>query len=238
MTKAVAYYRVSTSKQGASGLGLEAQRAAVEAFCASKGWEVVAPPYTEVESGKRADRPELAKAIERAMLTGAKLVISKWDRLTRDIETLVALEKSGVDFVAADNPEANRLTIRLLVVIAQEEREAASRRTKEALAAARLRGRKANGEPWKHGRTKLGNPMGAAAFGNVSGAAIGAEAGKRKADQRAQRMAGEISALQERGVTSLAGIATALNDAGIVTPRGGSWHASSVRNLLARLAVQ
>lgn len=235
MTKAVAYYRVSTFKQGASGLGLEAQRAAVEAFCASKGWEVIAPPFTEVESGKRADRPELSKAIERALLTGAKLVISKWDRLTRDIETLVALEKSGVDFVAADNPEANRLTIRLLVVIAQEEREAASRRTKEALAAAKLRGRKANGEPWKHGRTSLGNPLGAAAFGNISGAKAGAATLQRKADERAHRMAGEIAALRSRGISSLSGIAVELNQAGILTPRGGKWHASSVRNLLSRI---
>lgn len=223
MTKAVAYYRVSTAKQGSSGLGMEAQRSAVERFCASRSWEIIAPPFTEIESGKRKDRPELAKAIDRALLTGAKLVIAKWDRLTRDLETLVALEKSGVDFIAADNPEANRLTIRLLVVIAQEEREAISARTKAALAAAKARGQ------------RLGNPNGAAAFKGVSGAAIGAATRRRKADEHAARLRDTIASMRSQGITSLPRLAAALNGGGFVTPRGGSWHASSVRNLLARL---
>jgi len=225
MTRAVAYYRVSTAKQGTSGLGMEAQRAAVEAFCASRDWEIIAPPFTEVESGKRKDRPELAKAIDRALLTGAKLVIAKWDRLTRDLETLVALEKSGVDFIAADNPEANRLTIRLLVVIAQEEREAISARTRAALAAAKARGQ------------RLGNPQGAAAFNGVSGATIGAATRKRNADEHASRLRDTIATMRSQGITSLGKLAAALNDGGFVTPRGGRWHASSVSNLLARLSV-
>jgi DNA invertase Pin-like site-specific DNA recombinase len=223
MTRAVAYYRVSTAKQGTSGLGMQAQRAAVESFCASRGWEIIAPPFTEIESGKRRDRPELAKAIERALLTGAKLVIAKWDRLTRDLETLVALEKSGVDFIAADNPEANRLTIRLLVVIAQEEREAISARTKAALAAAKARGQ------------RLGNPRGIAAFNGISGAAASAATRMRNADEHAVRLRDTIAGMRSQGITSLGKLAAALNDGGFVTPRGGQWYASSVRNLLARI---
>ena len=106
MTKAVAYYRVSTAKQGISGLGLDAQRAAVESLCATRGWEIIAPPFTEVESGKRSDRPELLKALERCKVTGAMLVVAKLDRLSRDAAFLLTLQNSGALFVAADMPDA------------------------------------------------------------------------------------------------------------------------------------
>lgn len=226
MTKAIAYYRVSTAKQGASGLGLEAQKAAVEAMCASRGWEIVAPAYTEVESGKRNDRPALAEAIARAQLTGARLVIAKLDRLSRNAAFLLTLRDSGVDFVAADMPDACRLTVGILAMVAEQEREAIAARTKAALAAAKARGQ------------KLGNPNGAAALrraGKGTGAAL--EAATRKADEHAARLRPVISDLHARGVTSLGGIAAALNEAGMRTPRAGQWHASSVRNLLARLAA-
>jgi DNA invertase Pin-like site-specific DNA recombinase len=223
MSKAVAYYRVSTDKQGRSGLGMAAQRAAVESLCAARGWELVAPPFTEIESGKKADRPEMLKAIDRCRQTGAVLVIAKTDRLTRDLETLVMLEKSGVEFIAADNPDANRLTIRLLVVIAQNEREAISRRTKEALAAAKARGQ------------RLGNPNGAAAFAGKNGSAVGVRAVIRKADDHAEMLRPVIDQLRAAGHTSLGSIANQLNDQGMLTPRRGRWYASSVRNLLARL---
>lgn len=224
MSMAVAYYRVSTAKQGASGLGLEAQRAAVEALCAARGWQLIAPPYTEVESGKRNDRPELEKAIERCRLTGARLVIAKLDRLSRNAAFLLTLRDSGVDFVAADMPDANSLTVGIMALVAQQEREAISERTKAALAAARARGQ------------RLGNPNGAAALrraGKGTGAAL--EAKRRDADARADQLRATVAAITDRGVTSLGGIAAALNSDGIRTPRGAKWHASSVRNLLGRL---
>lgn len=226
MTKAIAYYRVSTARQGASGLGLDAQRAAVEALCVARGWDLIAPPYREIESGKRADRPELVKALEQAKLTGARLVIAKLDRLSRNAAFLLALRDSGVEFVAADMPDANNLTVGIMALVAQQEREAISRRTKEALEAAKARGQ------------RLGNPNGAAAFkraGKGNTAALAAVSAA--ADHHATRLRPVVARLQNAGVVSLAGIAAALNDEGMLTPRGGRWHASSVRNLLARIAA-
>lgn len=144
----VADERVSTARQGASGLGLEAQRKVIEDFAASRGAEVLAR-FTEVESGRKADRPELAKALHVAKVTGATLVIAKLDRLSRNAAFLLALRDSGVRFVAVDMPEANDLTVGIMALVAQAEREAISRRTKEARAVAKARG------------VKLGNPNGA-----------------------------------------------------------------------------
>ena len=137
----VGYYRVSTEKQGKSGLGLEAQQTAVEAFIASKGADAkLVATFTEVESGKRSDnRPELTKAMEHARLTGATLLIAKLDRLSRDAHFLLGLQKAGVRFVAADMPEANELVVGIMAVIAQAERKMISTRTKAALAEARKR---------------------------------------------------------------------------------------------------
>ena len=223
--KAVLYYRVSTTAQGRSGLGLAAQRTAVEQFCDSRGYDILAE-FTEVESGKRNDRPELSKAIHRAQVTGATLVIAKLDRLSRNAAFLLQLQESGVRFVAADLPDACHLTVGILALVAQQEREAISVRTKAALAAAKARGQ------------RLGNPNGAkallrAAQGN--GAAV--KAIKGAADEHAARLRPVVDDLQERGVTSLAGIARELNQMQMRTPRGGQWHPSSVRNLLARLAA-
>jgi DNA invertase Pin-like site-specific DNA recombinase len=222
--RAVVYYRVSTARQGASGLGLEAQRVAVEALCTSRGWSIIAPPFQEVESGKRSDRPELLKALEQAKLTGARLVIAKLDRLSRDATFLLTLQDSGVRFVAADMPDANDLTVGIMALVARQERQAISRRTKEALAIAKARG------------VRLGNPNGAAAFrraGKGTGAAIAAVSAN--ATSRADQLRPVIQRLQAGGVASLGGLAAALNEEGILTPRGGRWHASSVRNLMARL---
>ena len=130
----IAYYRVSTVRQGQSGLGLEAQRAAVAAYMTSRA-AMLSEQYTEIESGKHARRPQLTAALTACRLTGAVLVIAKLDRLSRDAHFLLGLEKAGVEFVAADMPNANRLTVRLMAVIAQEEREMISARTKAALAA-------------------------------------------------------------------------------------------------------
>lgn len=222
--RAVAYYRVSTAAQGRSGLGLEAQRAAVESLCSSRGWDLIAPPFTEVESGKRNDRPELAKALHRAKVTGATLVVAKLDRLSRNVAFLAALQESGVKFIAADMPEANELTVHIMAAVAQAERQAISKRTREALQAAKARGQ------------RLGNPNGAAALhraGKGNGRAV--ETVRADAAHRAEQMRPIVDDMRGRGLTSLGSLAAALNEGGFVTARGGKWHASSVRNLLARL---
>ncbi len=223
MCRVVAYYRVSTEGQGRSGLGLEAQREAVASLVRSRGWDIVAE-FTEVESGKRNDRPELAAAIHRAKVTGAILVVAKLDRLSRNIAFLTALQESGGRFLAADMPEANELTVHIMAAVAQAERKAIGKRTREALAAAKARG------------MRLGNPNGAeslrrAAKGNVAAvAALKAGAAERAADY-----APVIADIREGGAVSLPAIARELNERGIVTPRGGKWHPSSVRNLLGKL---
>lgn len=224
--KAVAYYRVSTAAQGRSGLGLDAQRDAVESLCAARGWDLVAPPYTEIESGKRADRPELAKALHRAKVTGATLVVAKLDRLSRNVAFLAALKDSGAPFIAADMPEANELTVHIMAAVAQAERKAISKRTSEALQAAKARGQ------------RLGNPNGAAALRrSAKGNAASIDVIKAGATARADQMRPVIDDMRSRGVTSLERLAGELNAGGFVTARGGRWHASSVRNLLARLAA-
>ncbi|MCW1382693.1 recombinase family protein [Novosphingobium sp. KCTC 2891] len=223
MSRVAAYYRVSTEGQGRSGLGLEAQRQSVRALCEGRGWEIVAE-FTEVESGKRNDRPQLHAALDHARLTGSKLVVAKLDRLSRDAAFTLQLRNSGVDFTCADNPDVNRLTIGLLAVINEDERERISERTKAALAAAKARGQ------------RLGNPNGAAALrraGKGNGASV--ESIKANADSFAEGLRDTVERIKATGVTSLAGIASELNTLHMKTARGGHWHASSVRNLLARL---
>ena len=218
----VVYKRVSTVRQGNSGLGLEAQENAIEAFRKSKGAEIV-KYFTEVESGKRNDRPELMKALHLAKVTGSTLVIAKLDRLSRNAAFLLALRDSGVKFIAADMPEANDLTIGIMALVAQQEREAISKRTKEALAAAKARG------------VKLGNPNGAAALkrsgkGNMDGV----REIKRKADVFAADLEPIVDDIKTSGVNSLGSMANELNQRGILTPRGKRWYKSSVRNLIER----
>lgn len=135
----VAYYRVSTDRQGRSGLGLDAQRRAVSEYLGASGLQPVSE-FTEVESGRRADRPELAKALAACRRHGARLVIAKLDRLARNVAFVSGLMEADVDFVACDMPHANRLTIHILAAVAEHEREMISARTKAALAAARARG--------------------------------------------------------------------------------------------------
>jgi DNA invertase Pin-like site-specific DNA recombinase len=220
----VAYYRVSTANQGASGLGMEAQRAAVAAFITGGGADAkLLKSFTEVESGKRDDRPELAKALDHARLTGATLLIAKLDRLSRDAHFLLGLQKAGVSFVASDMPEANALTVGIMALVAQQEREGISRRTREALAAARARG------------VKLGCPNGAAHLRRY-GNRLAVTAIKAAAGARAKGLAATIAAIRGEGVTSANGIAKALNERSIATPRGGTWTARSVLNVVARLA--
>ena len=134
----VAYYRVSTARQGRSGLGLEAQKKAVTDFLNGGSWQLTSE-FVEVESGKSDDRPELEQALAMCDLSGATLVVAKLDRLSRNLAFLAKLQESGAKFVAADMPEANELTIHIMAAVAQAERKAISLRTKEALAAAKAR---------------------------------------------------------------------------------------------------
>lgn len=225
MDRVVAYYRVSTEAQGRSGLGLEAQQQAVTALCQQRGWTILAE-FTEVESGKRDDRPQLLAALKRAKVTGARLVIAKLDRLSRNVAFLAALQDSGAKFTAADMPEADEFTVHILAAVAQRERKLTSDRTKAALAAAKARG------------VKLGNPNGAAAIRRAGkGAAAALKAVMAGAEERAADYAETVADVRASGASSLAEIARELNVRGIVTPRGGQWHPSSVRNLLQRLQV-
>ena len=221
----VAYYRVSKESQRRSGLGLEAQKQAVANLCAAKGWKIAAE-FTETESGKRNDRRELCAALRQANVTGATLAVAKLDRLSRDAEFTLHLRNSGVDFVCADNPTVTRLTIGLLAVVNEDERERISLRTREALAAAKARG------------VVLGNPNGAAALlraGKGNKAAIGAVQGL--ADRHATLLAPEVLELKQEGMKSFRELAAGMNARSLKTPRGGKWHPASVRNLVARLAA-
>lgn len=213
----VAYYRVSTARQGRSGLGLDAQQAAVRAYLNGGHWELL-DELTEVESGKNSDRPVLAQALEVCKLTGARLVIAKLDRLSRDAHFLMGLEKAGVDFVAVDMPNANRLTVRLMAVIAQEEREMISARTKVALEAAKARGVRLGG--WKGGPV-VDHTKGTASL-------------QAKAKAFAETVAPTIRSLHDAGL-SLRGVAAELTARGIKTARGGAWTAAAVRAVLLQV---
>jgi DNA invertase Pin-like site-specific DNA recombinase len=221
--KVVSYLRVSTQKQGHSGLGLAAQRKSIDAFIEQRGARVL-ESFKEVESGKSADRPQLAKALHLAKVTGATLVIAKLDRLSRNAAFLLTLRDSGVKFIAADMPDANELTVGIMALVAQQEREAISKRTREALEAARARGQ------------RLGNPNGAAALRRArKGNAAALRSVRQTASAHARRLAPVIDSLRDDGITSLGAIAAALTERCMLTPRGGKWHKASVRNLLARL---
>jgi DNA invertase Pin-like site-specific DNA recombinase len=214
----VSYLRVSTDKQGRSGLGIEAQRAAVARYLAGFS----ATPLTEfveVESGKRGDRPELARALAECRVRKATLVIAKLDRLARDAHFLLGLQRSGIAFTAADMPNANRLTVGIMAMVAEEERRAISERTKAALAAAKARG------------VKLGGPV-----ENLKNAELGrqraAETRQANAASRTTDLRPVIDAIRAEGITTATGIAKALNERGIPTTRGGRWQAVQVQRLL------
>lgn len=215
-SRAVVYLRVSTSQQGKSGLGLEAQREAVAAYAKANGLEIVAE-HVEIESGKRTDRPQLAAALAQAQRIKGKLIVAKLDRLARNVAFISRLMDAGVDFVAVDTPFANRLTLHILAAVAEHEREMISTRTKAALAAAKARG------------VKLGGLRGDAHL-------IAAQANRVKARQRAQTTLAVVEQIRRSGIVSQAGIARELTARGIPTSRGkAQWHQGSVRQLM-RLA--
>lgn len=221
-TKFVSYLRVSTSRQGRSGLGLEAQREAVRQFVALRGGKLIGPEFVEVESGKRNDRPQLDKALKRCRATGATLVVAKLDRLSRNAAFLFSLRDSEVQFVAADMPDANTMTVGVMSVVAQHEREAISQRTKAALAAAKARGQ------------VLGCPSNGVE--NIAAYSAKAIAAKRvKAAEGAERVRDVFEALEPEQL-SLNAMAKRLNDDSVTTSRGGKWTATAVKRTIALLS--
>jgi DNA invertase Pin-like site-specific DNA recombinase len=218
--KFVSYLRVSTARQGKSGLGLEAQRKAVADFLNGGQWHIAAE-FVEVESGKKADnRPKLQDALAACRVYGAKLVIAKLDRLSRDAHFLLGLQKAGVQFVAADMPEANEMVVGIMAVVAQAERKMISKRTIDALAAAKRRG------------VKLGGYRGAKITLSIRKAAKAAI--RARTDARAADLTPVITELKQAGVTSLGGLARALTERGIPTARGGAaWSAVQVSRVIA-----
>lgn len=222
--KFVSYLRVSTARQGRSGLGLEAQRAAVNEFLNGGRWKLVAE-HVEVESGRRNGRAELQRALAACRIHGATLVVAKLDRLSRDAAFLLTLRDSGVDFVAADMPAANRLTVGILAMVAENEAEAISARTKAALAAAKRRG------------VKLGNPAHLTRQARLQGSAASIQVRAARASQRAADLAPTVAELRGEGAESLRELAAGLNARGLPTSRGGEWSAAQVQRLLWRIAA-
>jgi DNA invertase Pin-like site-specific DNA recombinase len=220
--KHVAYYRVSTAKQGRSGLGLDAQKEAVRHHLNGGSWELL-EEFKEIESGKRdTNRPKLQEALRLCKLTGATLIVAKLDRLSRDAAFLLTLQNSGARFIAADMPDATNTTVGIMAIIAQQEREAISARTKAALAAAKARGVALGGY--------RGHPLPAGEAAQAS-----AKVRSEKASNRANEVYGFIVQARAAGAVSLRQIAAALTERQIETPRGGaSWQASQVKAVLDR----
>jgi len=224
--KYISYFRVSTVKQGKSGLGREAQEAAVQAYLDGGRWRLVAS-FTEVESGRRSDRPQLAAALAACRLHRAKLVVAKVDRLTRSVAFLSALLEAGVEVLFCDLPQlegpTGRFMLQQMAAVAELEAGMISARTKAALAAAKARG------------VRLGGARNLTVAEDIR--ELGQKAIQKRADDRAADYAGTIAELQAAGATSLRAIAAALNDRGIPTPSGrGDWQAVQVQRVLARLA--
>jgi DNA invertase Pin-like site-specific DNA recombinase len=211
MTAYIAYYRVSTDRQGRSGLGLDAQREAVAQHLSGATSELLAE-HTEIESGKRCDRPELTAALNACKRSKATLIIAKLDRLSRNVAFIANLMESGVEFVAVDNPHASRLMLHMLAAFAEHEREQISLRTKAALAAAKARGVKLG----QHGAILAGKH-------------------KQEAQQTAQTFAGTISQLRSEGFYTVRAIRDEMNRRAIPSTSGRSWHIPTVYRLLQRL---
>lgn len=220
----VAYYRVSTDKQGKSGLGLEAQQDAVKTYLNGGAWELVAE-VVEVESGKRNDRPKLAEALALCRLHNATLIIAKLDRLARNVHFVSGLMEAGVDFTACDFPQANRLTVHILAAVAEHEAAMISTRTKAALAAAKARG------------TKLGGDRGNIKDHTITGAKASVAVRTANADKRVGDLLPVVAAIKAEGKTSLRAIADELNKRGITTARGGEWSAVQVKRVVDRTAA-
>jgi DNA invertase Pin-like site-specific DNA recombinase len=216
----VAYARVSTSQQGRSGLGIAAQRETLSRFARDEGFEVIAE-FIEIETGKGSDaldrRPQLGGALAKARALRCPVAVAKLDRLSRDVHFISGLMAHRVPFLVAElGPDVDPFVLHLYAALAEKERALISGRTRLALAAAKAKG------------VKLGNPKIEAA----QDAAVGAV--KAEANRAASNVLPIITEMRKTGATTLRGIADALNARGVPTPRGGRWHAMSVRNVLAR----
>jgi DNA invertase Pin-like site-specific DNA recombinase len=211
----VAYYRVSTVKQGINGLGMDAQRDGVSHYLSGRKGDLIAE-FSEVESGKCNNRQEMEKAIALCRKVGATLLIAKLDRLARNAAFLLNLRDSGVDFIATDMPHADKFTVGIMALVAEKEREMISQRTKDGLAAAKRRG------------IKLGNPRPRHAV------QLAVAANLKRAKHHSEEIVPVIHELQKAHVTTLRGIAHCLNVRGFKTPNGKSFFAQSVKNALRR----
>jgi DNA invertase Pin-like site-specific DNA recombinase len=215
----IAYYRVSTAKQGRSGLGLDAQREAVAAYLNGGHWKLLGE-YTETESGKGSNalarRPKLREALDHCKRSRSTLVIAKLDRLARNVHFVSGLIESGVEFVAADMPEATKTMIQIYAVMAEHERDMISRRIKEALAQAKRRG------------VRLGVTGKVNLRPNI-------EQRKATADAFAATVAATVTGLKSQGLSTQA-IADELNKMGVAAPRGGRWHRTSVTRTWKRIS--
>ncbi len=210
----IAYFRVSTDRQGVSGLGLDAQRDAVERYVNQVGGNLIAA-YTEVESGKsHKNRPQLQAALDECRKRKARLVIAKLDRLARNVAFIANLMEAGVEFRAVDMPEASKLLLHMMAAFAEHERDTISQRTRAALAAARARG------------VKLGTT-----------GKCRAQENQRAADAFAESLADKFDELRARGVTGNEALARALNAEGVPAFGGGRWHRATVRKLILRLGA-
>ena len=218
----IAYYRVSTKAQGASGLGLAAQKTAVAAFLAGKVSVDEVPFFVAIESGRACDRPQFKQACSLARLTGSTLIVAKLDRLARDAHFLLGLQKEGIEFVAADMPAANRLTVGIMAMVAEEEGRMISARTTAALAAAKAHG------------VVLGGDKGNLTKDSVKGRAISLASRRAAADRFVRDLASPVAAARAAGAGSLRLMADWLNAHEISTPRGGAWSATAVCHLLKR----
>lgn len=219
MTKFIAYYRVSTARQGKSGLGLAAQQEMIANYVRGAHGKLVGA-YKEIETGKRADRPELAKALAACRLHNATLVVAKLDRLARNVAFVSNLMESTAEFVAVDFPQANRFMLHLLAAVAEYEAKLISERTKAALAQARKRG------------VKLGNYASNILEIQPKGSRAGNAANAAKARRRAADLAPIIDELRAGGASSLAALAAGLNERGITTTRGNAWSPVQVSRVI------
>ena len=216
----IAYYRVSTAAQGRSGLGLEAQQAAVKAFLQGRDHDLVGQ-FIEVESGRNSERPRLGEALALARKLKATLVIAKLDRLARSVSFIANLMDAGVEFVACDMPAANRLTLHIMAAVGEAEARMISERTVAALAAARARG------------VRLGNHK------NLPDAqAAGHRTMVQEADDHAAKVLATIREIVRHGTVSVHKIASTMNERGVPTRRGGAWSGTSVSNTIRRCGFQ
>ena len=229
--KAVAYYRVSTERQGRLGLGINAQKADVARHVAAYGLHLIAE-YIEVETGKRdtlQNRPELSKAIAHAKRSKATLLVAKMDRLTRSVYVTAELHRSGADFVAVDNPNVNRMTIQILAVVAENEVKAISERTKAALAAKKARG-------GLLGAARPGAPQITREAGR-KGSAIGAQSMRKLAQDAYTDLIPTLRDMRANGL-SFRAIAARLDAEGHTTRRGRSWTPTQVSRVIARCSAR